>query len=67
MKKMIKYTLLKAMQIIAVIFFPIVFVMNVASGEYVWALIDLYVLYVYLLDLKSGHLEMKLHGQLYKN
>ena len=67
MKKMIKYTLLKAMQITAVIFFPIVFLGNAGSGEYLWASFDLWIFYVYLLELIHGDLEMELHGQLYKN
>ena len=65
MKNNIKYAIMKAIQVSAVILLPVLFFGNIGSGEYLWASFDLWIFYVYLLELIHGDLEMELHGKLY--
>ena len=62
---MIKYTLLKAVQLLALITLPIILKNHIMVGDYVWALFDLYVINMYIDDLRTRSLEKKLHGELY--
>ena len=62
---MIRYTLLKAVQLLALITLPIIFKNHIMVGDYIWALFDLYVINMYIDDLRTRSLEKKLHGELY--
>jgi len=62
---LIKYTILKAIQISAIIILPICFIGNSGSGDYVWAIFDLIVYSMYLKEYKEEILENKLHKNLY--
>ena len=62
---MIKYTILKAIQISAIIILPICLLGNFTSGEYLWAIFDLIVYSMFLKEYKEEILENKLHNKLY--
>ena len=63
--RMIKYTLLKAVQLLALITLPIILKNHIMVGDYVWALFDLYVINMYIYDVRDRVLEKRLHGELY--
>ena len=62
---MIKYTILKAIQISAIIILPICLLGNFESGDYLWAMLDLIVWSMYLSECRKEMLENKLHNKLY--
>tara|TARA_R110000751_G_scaffold111053_4_gene208913 strand:+ start:2896 stop:3084 length:189 start_codon:yes stop_codon:yes gene_type:complete len=62
---MIRYTLLKAVQVLAFITLPIIFYNHIMVGEYIWALFDLFVIAMYISDVRNRTLEMELHNELY--
>ena len=62
---MIKYTLLKAVQTMAFVLLPILFWNQAMDGLYFWAAFDLFVLSIYISDVRDKTLEKKLHGELY--
>ena len=64
-KKMIRYTLLKAVQVLALVTLPIVFWTQSMSGNYVSAMFSLFVVSMYISDISDTTLEKKLHEKLY--
>tara|TARA_R110000851_G_scaffold94706_2_gene205690 strand:- start:230 stop:418 length:189 start_codon:yes stop_codon:yes gene_type:complete len=62
---MIRYTLLKAVQLLALITLPIILKNHIMVGDYIWALFDLYVINMYINDVRDRALEKRLHGELY--
>lgn len=64
-KKMIKYTLSKAVQVLALVTLPILFWNETMNGNYMSAIFSLFVVFIYILDLMDKTLEKKLHGELY--
>jgi len=62
---MIRYTLLKAVQLLALITLPIILKNHIMVGDYIWALFDLYVINMYINDVRDRVLEKRLHGELY--
>ena len=62
---MIKYTLLKAVQLLALITLPIILKNHIMVGDYIWALFDLYVINMYIYDVRDRVVEKRLHAEMY--
>ena len=65
---MIKYTLLKALQTSVFFILPIIMYNHIIQGgisDYLFLVFDLYILELYVEDLRTCSLEKKLHGELY--
>lgn len=65
---MIRYTLLKAMQTSVFFILPIIMYNHIIQGgisDYLFLVFDLYILEMYVDDLRTRSLEKKLHGELY--
>jgi len=65
---MIRYTLLKAVQVSAFIILPIIMYNHIIQGgisDYIFLMFDMYILERFVNDLRTCHLEKKLHGELY--
>jgi hypothetical protein len=65
---MIRYTLLKALQTSVFIILPIIIYNHVIQGgifDVVMIIIDMFILSMYVDDLRTRSLEKKLHGELY--
>jgi len=65
---MIKYTLLKALQTSVFFILPIIMYNHIIQGgisDYLFFVFDLYILELYVEDLRTRSLEKKLHGELY--
>lgn len=65
---MVKYTILKTLQVSAFIILPILmfnYIKQGGIGNMFLFIIDLYLLELYFEDLKERTLEKKLHGELY--
>jgi hypothetical protein len=65
---MIRYILLKAVQVSVFFILPIIMYNHIIQGgilDVVFLIIDTYVLELYVNDLRTRSLEKKLHGELY--
>lgn len=65
---MIRYTLLKAVQTSVFFILPIIMYNHIIQGgisDYLFLVFDLYILELYVEDLRTCSLEKKLHGELY--
>jgi hypothetical protein len=65
---MIKYTLLKALQTSVFFILPIIMYNHIIQGgisDCIFFIFDMYILEMYIDDLRTRSLEKKLHGELY--
>lgn len=65
---MIRYTLLKALQTSVFFILPIIMYNHIIQGgisDYIFFIFDMFILEMYVEDLRTRSLEKKLHGELY--
>lgn len=67
MRKLLTYTVRKAIQVSAIIILPIFFYQNMMIGDFEhvgWATLDFTLFYMYWKEMRERTLEKELHGEL---